>query len=490
MAKFTDEIESAIIGRVPVIFLQSGEEKRLTSIIREIALKFKKDIFRWDCLNGLQGFGPDTKDAAAAIKALISGREEGFYIFYDLCEFFDKAEYCRALKEFATLEKSGDTQIIFITGTKSRIPDTIEKNVYFIAVPPPDREEIRIEFAKIAKQYPAGSIDEDFVEDVINSLTGLSMPEVEALMHRIFRSGIKDREEFFDLLFTEKQAMIRKSGYLEFTPPKIRIEAVGGLGNLKEWLLKRQKIFSKEALDSGIPIPKGLLMMGVSGCGKSMAVKTIPSLWKVPLYRLDMNLIFSGIYGSPEATFHNALRSLESVSPAVLWIDEIENAMGMDEGGIKISSQIFSSFLTWMQEKPPLIFIAATANRIQALPAEVIRKGRFDQIFFVDLPTEKERGEIFRIYLKKYKADLDKFDLKMLGILTKGWNGAEIEQVVAEARTDAFYENRAFEQSDITNNINKTVPLSTTMEAQIKAIRNWAVSRATPASDEGKILHY
>ncbi|HOK04445.1 MAG TPA: AAA family ATPase, partial [Victivallales bacterium] len=203
-----------------------------------------------------------------------------------------------------------------------------------------------------------------------------------------------------------------------------------------------------------------------------------------------MNLIFSGIFGSPEATFHNALRSLESVAPAILWIDEIENAMGMDEGGIKISSQIFSSFLTWMQEKPPLIFIAASANRIQALPAEVIRKGRFDQIFFVDLPTENERREIFKIYLQKYKADISKFDLKMLGILTKGWNGAEIEQVVSEARTDAFYENRMFCQADITNNINKTVPLSTTMEAQIKAIRSWAVSRATPASGEGKILHY
>jgi len=265
---------------------------------------------------------------------------------------------------------------------------------------------------------------------------------------------------------------------------------MGGLSNLKEWLIKRQKIFSKEAVEADIPIPKGLLMMGVSGCGKSMAVKIIPSLWKVPLYRLDMNLIFSGIFGSPEATFHNALRSLESVAPAILWIDEIENAMGMDEGGIKISSQIFSSFLTWMQEKPPLIFIAATANRIQALPAEVIRKGRFDQIFFVDLPTENERREIFKIYLQKYKADISKFDLKMLGILTKGWNGAEIEQVVSEARTDAFYENRMFCQADITNNINKTVPLSTTMEAQIKAIRSWAVSRATPASGEGKILHY
>ncbi|HRR06268.1 MAG TPA: AAA family ATPase [Victivallales bacterium] len=472
MGKFMLEIEAAIKGKAPVIYLQCPEEKRVISIISDIAKKFAKKTLSWDCLNGLTGFPADTKDASIAIKALTTKTEEAFYIFRDFSEFFNNPQYCRALKDFSLMESSGEKQIIFITGTEKKIPENIEKIIYLISIPPPDKEEIRKEFAKIAKTYPHNTIDPSFTDEIINSLTGLSMPEVEAVIHRIFKSEIKDREEFFDMLFTEKQAMIRKSGYLEFTPPRIKIDSMGGLSNLKEWLIKRQKIFSKEAVEADIPIPKGLLMMGVSGCGKSMAVKIIPSLWKVPLYRLDMNLIFSGIFGSPEATFHNALRSLESVAPAILWIDEIENAMGMDEGGIKISSQIFSSFLTWMQEKPPLIFIAATANRIQALPAEVIRKGRFDQIFFVDLPTENERREIFKIYLQKYKADISKFDLKMLGILTKGWNGAEIEQVVSEARTDAFYENRMFCQADITNNINKTVPLSTTMEAQIKAIRS------------------
>ena len=282
--------------------------------------------------------------------------------------------------------------------------------------------------------------------------------------------------------------IIRKAGYLEFTIPKENISGMGGLGNLKDWLTKRKKIFSREAYESGIPIPKGLLVMGVSGCGKSMAVKTIPALWNIPMYRLDMNLIFSGMYGSPEATFHKALHTLENVAPAVLWIDEIENALGIEEEGLTISSHIFSSFLTWMQEKHPLVFIAATANKINALPAELIRKGRFDQIFFVDLPVEEERSEIFRIYLDKFGADSSKFDLKMLAIMTKDWNGAEIEQVIAAARTDAFYDDRAFTEADITANISKTVPLSTTMESQIKYIRSWAISRATPASKHGRIL--
>ncbi len=490
MSKLEFEIQSALNGRSPLIYIQTSEEKRIVSAIASVVAKFAKKLHKWNCISGLNTFGTDTKNPVVAINTVIASNEPGIFVFSDLADFFSDPQPCRALKEFALSKKAGKEQFIFILSAQLKIPINIEKDTHLLLPSPPDRDEIRIEFNRIKELYPEEVINKNFEEDIVNALTGLALPEIESILHRVFRSEKSDKDSFFDYLFTEKQAMIRKSGYLEFVPPRQSIESMGGLGNLKEWLVKRQKIFSKEAMDANIPVPKGLLMMGISGCGKSMAVKTIPTLWKVPLYRLDMNLIFSGIYGSPEASFHNALRSLETVSPAILWIDEIENALGMTETELKISTHIFSSFLTWMQEKPPLIFVAATANRIQALPAEVIRKGRFDQIFFVDLPTDNERKDIFKIYLEKHHSDISKFDLKMLGILTKGWNGAEIEQVIAEARTDAFYEDRPFHQADITNNINKTVPLSTTMEAQIKAIKNWAISRATPASGEGKILHY
>jgi len=192
------------------------------------------------------------------------------------------------------------------------------------------------------------------------------------------------------------------------------------------------------------------------------------------------------MYGTPEEAFHKALRTTESVAPAILWLDEIENALGMAEEGIKIDSHIFSAFLTWMQEKPPLIFIAATANRINALPAEIIRKGRFDQVFFCDLPVDEERVEIFRIHLQRNGANPDDFDFKMLAVMTQGWNGAEIEQAVISARTDAYYEGRPLNQRDLSAAISKIVPLSETMEQQIKAIRSWAFSRATPASKYGR----
>jgi SpoVK/Ycf46/Vps4 family AAA+-type ATPase len=197
-----------------------------------------------------------------------------------------------------------------------------------------------------------------------------------------------------------------------------------------------------------------------------------------------MNLVFSGMYGSAELAFHQALQTVEAVAPAVLWIDELENSLGMDEGatGGATNSHIFSAFLTWMQEKSPLVFVAATANRIQALPAEVIRKGRFDQVFFIDLPNDEERKQIFEIHLKRNGADPSNFDRVFLAAATKGWNGAEIEQAILSARVDAYHDRRPFTIDDITRNTSRMVALSKTMEEQMKKIRSWAFGRATPAS--------
>ena len=486
MIYLDEQIRQAIEGCNSLIYIQSPEEERVANILKKEA--GDREIHKWTCINGLNADDESTKDPVKAVQVIIAKNEPGFYVMQDLGDFMDRPELKRVLKEFASLEKAGNEIFIFIIDPELNIPSTLNKDIHLIIAPPASEDEIIETFDNIIAVYPAISIDTDFKGDIIAALKGLTLPEASSILHRLFKSGKTEKEEFFEQLFAEKQMIIRKAGYLEFTIPSENIGGMGGIDNLKEWLTKRKKIFTKEAYDAGIPIPKGLLVMGVSGCGKSMAIKTIPALWNIPMYRLDMNLIFSGMYGSPEATFHKALQTLENVAPAVLWIDEIENALGIEEDGLTISSHIFSSFLTWMQEKPPLVFIAATANKINALPAELIRKGRFDQIFFVDLPTEAERREIFEIYLKKYGADSSTFDLKMLSIMSKDWNGAEIEQVIAAARTDAFYDNRDFVDSDITANINKTVPLSTTMETQIKGIRSWAISRATPASKHGKIL--
>jgi len=268
---------------------------------------------------------------------------------------------------------------------------------------------------------------------------------------------------------------------LEFVPPRFSLDDVGGYETLKQWLKKRRTLFSKEALDAGIPIPKGLLLMGISGCGKSLCVKTISTLWNLPLFRLDMNMVFGT--DNPESTFMRALRSVEAVSPAVLWIDEIEMGVGgYREGQDPSMSRIFSGFLTWMQEKSALVFVAATANRIHLLPAEILRKGRFDQVFFVDLPNEEERKQIFSIHLKRNRCDVGQFDLVFLAKATKGWNGAEIEQAVVSAVVDSYAEGRPLTEEDLHRMISSTVPLSVTMDEQIKAIRSWAHDRALNAS--------
>jgi SpoVK/Ycf46/Vps4 family AAA+-type ATPase len=313
------------------------------------------------------------------------------------------------------------------------------------------------------------------------AMRGLTADEIGHLLAKVFAQRQTMDEEAFLEVLAEKEQMSKKEGVLEFVPPRFSIDDIGGYDTLKTWLKKRRTLFSKEALDAGIPIPRGVLLMGVSGCGKSLCVKTISTLWNLPLFRLDMNSVFGT--PNPESTFLKALRSVEATSPAVLWIDEIEMGVGgYREGGDASMSRIFSGFLTWMQEKSALVFVAATANRIQLLPAEVIRKGRFDQVFFVDLPNEQERKSIFAIHLTKNRCDPAKFDLVFLAKATKGWNGAEIEQIVISSVVDAYSENRTLNEDDLHRVISSTVPLSVTMEDQIKAIKSWAHDRALNAS--------
>ncbi len=493
MASLKTQIEKAILGQKALIYVLCPEETRILPMLEQIASERSLKFETWSCVTGLSKTGKSEKTAnpAEALKAIIDEGKNTIYAFQDLAEFLDDAEVRRGLREFNYCKTAGTGKFLFMISPELKLPDNLREEIHLIDVPPPSDEEITEEFNKIRKMYPDTKVPDTYNNEIMIALKGLTMAGIDSILHRIFKSDRTKKTDLFNEIFDEKEVIIKKTGYLEFVPPRELMTNIGGLGNLKDWLVKREKVFSKEAIDAGIMPPKGLLIMGVSGCGKSLAVKAISSLWRIPLFRLDMNLIFSGLYGSPEATFHKALQTVGAVAPVVLWIDEIENALGLEEEGrLTISSHIFSSFLTWLQEKPPLIFVAATANKIHALPAEIIRKGRFDQVFFVDLPDEQERKEIFSIYLAQYKADMTKFDLKMLAIMTNGWNGAEIAQVISAARTDAHYENRPFNQGDVTHNINNTVPLSTTMEQQIKGIRNWALSRATPASKNARILRY
>jgi hypothetical protein len=490
MSVLLDQLRGAVAGRSPLIYLYTPEEERVMRGLGAVAGETASDmpVRSWTCVSGLEGSEDHeaTRNPVRALEDVIEHGERGFFVFKDLAAHMEDPSVTRALRDVYYSGRQKPDRFVFILAADLVMPESLKKEVHLLEVAPPEESEISAQLQSVLAEHSEFNLPQGSAEEITLALKGLTESEIRHVLNRVAQLGEAGKDELLDEIFAEKRNIVKKSGYLEFSPPRWDIDGLGGLDRLKEWLVKRQKTFSSEAVEAGLPVPKGILMMGVSGCGKSLAVKVISSLWGIPMFRLDMNLVFSGMYGSPEEAFHRALRTIESVAPAVLWIDEIENGLGIDESGIKIESHIFSAFLTWMQEKPPLVFIAATANRIQALPAEIIRKGRFDQVFFCDLPSPEERQEIFEIHIKRNNGTLEDFDFKMLTIMSEGWNGAEIEQAVISARTEAYYDGRTFGQRDLSNAISKIVPLSETMEQQIKAIRSWAFSRATNASKYGK----
>jgi SpoVK/Ycf46/Vps4 family AAA+-type ATPase len=308
------------------------------------------------------------------------------------------------------------------------------------------------------------------------------LEDIRHVLHRTLGARRLTRDGLLAEIGSAKKAALGGAGFLSFVPDQVAMERIGGVHALKDWIDKRTGLFNRRTVEAGLPIPKGILLMGISGCGKSLAAKLIAHAWGVPLFRLDMNLIYSSLYGTPQASFHQALKTVESVAPAVLWIDEIENGLGVGGSREDTANLILSAFLTWMQEKPPLVFVAATANRIDALPAEMIRKGRFDEVFFCDLPSEDERAEIFAVHIRLNRGDPALFDLSRLARESREWNAAEIEQATIAGRIDAAREDTPFGTDHILIQARRLVPLAKTMSEQIRYIRDWAWDRATPAS--------
>jgi len=480
-----ERIRKALLGGHPIVYILSWEESRVERLTQHLAKTFYGapcPYGVWSVVDGLVVDGnpvAGTQDPVKALEAILAAQGKGFYLLKDF-PTLGRPEIVRRLRDLYRALKDRGRHVLLVS-PRLTIPEEAKKEIYVVEYELPDDNEILKILDGHLRRRLNLSIAEPDMRRLALAMRGLTADEIGHVISKVFASRKTFDEPAFLEILGEKEQMSRKEGVLEFVPPRFSLEDVGGYAILKTWLQKRQSLFSKDALDAGIPIPKGILLMGISGCGKSLCVKTISTLWNLPLFRLDMNAVFGT--DSPEMTFLRALRSVEAVSPAVLWIDEIEMGVGgYREGGDAAMSRIFSGFLTWMQEKSALVFVAATANRIHLLPAEIIRKGRFDQVFFVDLPNEEERKQIFAIHLKKNKCDVGRFDLVFLAKATNGWNGAEIEQAVVSAVVDAYAESRAITEDDLYRMIAATVPLAVTMEEQIKQIRSWAHERALNAS--------
>ncbi len=483
MLSTVDQIRTALSSAYPITLLVSPEEERQEQLLNRFAAAAKPEklpVFVWNCVDGFVGHGSQNHcDPMEALAWIGRDAPKGLYLLKDIGDMLDDRKICRRLRDTAVkIRNSG--RFLFLLQQDVDLPESIKPLTYVVVSLFPDDSEIS---ALVDSLLGGRDVDPPLVGRLVGSLKGMSLTEAEHLLRRLLEKHSDLDEEFFSEVLGEKEQITRKEGILEFVPPDPALSQLGGLDQLKDWVKERSNLFLPEARAQGLPRPRGVLMMGISGCGKSLAVKVIAREWRLPLFRLDMNLVFAGVQGSAEWIFHRALEAVESVAPAVLWIDEIEMGIaGYQEGETGSNTRIFSTFLTWMQEHRADVFVAATANRIHLLPAEILRKGRFDQVFFVDLPNDEERKEIMSIHLERNGMDPSTYDLILLASATRTWNGAEIEQAVASARITGHARGEEVSQNNLLLAFSKIIPLSRTMEEQLKAIRSWARTRALPAT--------
>jgi len=480
-------LQQAINGHYPLISIESFDEDWVLDEIRNFASQQSESwgVRTWRSTSGFNALEDSSSDLNTstdpiqAVQQILHQPDKELTVFLDLQASLNNPRLERALRDFDQANRGRQGHHLIMLSPEAQLPAAIGRLSWQIDALHPDIEAIE---KLVAEKTLAFSLSEEDMRDLVFTLQGLSLTEADhALSQALSEASQGDTDALIQGAHTAKKARVQGFGGLEYVTERRDMRDVGGLHGLKKWIAARKDLYRKAGSKGDLPLPKGILIMGVSGCGKSLTAKVLSQQWSLPLFRLDMNQVFSGTMGNPEATFTAALKTIEAVAPALLWIDEIENGLGYTEGGEAEHSHILSAFLTWMQEKPENIFVAATANRIQALPAEMIRKGRFDQVFFCDLPSEEERDEILQIHLLSNGGDPDEFDVAWLARETDSWNGAEIEQAIIAARIESEREG-GFNTDDVLDQIEKIVPLSRTMSEQIKRIRDWAWDRATPAS--------
>ncbi|RYD34259.1 MAG: AAA family ATPase [Verrucomicrobiaceae bacterium] len=498
---FSEEIEILIRARYPIIYIVTAEELRAQQVVVDIAKKREKNAFEWSYSTGIVPAGMSiqsgkhrsgaTRDPLLALDQVIDQVDPAVYILKDFHPFLTRNNFAviRKLKDIALHLKSSYKTIVLISPVLE-IPVELEKEITVLNFSAPGRDEL----GRLLDQILADvrkirevkmDLDEAGMERLLQAALGLTLGEAENVFAKIIVTGGGLEAEDVQAVFAEKQQIIRKSGLLEYYATSENFSCVGGLASLKEWLEKRSRAFSKEARDFGLPPPKGILMLGVQGCGKSLCAKAVSSLWQLPLLRFDMGRMFNSLVGSSEENVRRAVAVAESVAPAILWVDEIDKAFagsqgsGSSDGGT--TARVFGTFLTWLSEKTSPVFVVATANDISHLPPELMRKGRLDEIFFVDLPAQGEREQIFAIHLGRRGRRAERFDVAVLAENSRDFSGAEIEEAIISGMHDAFYAGRELETADVLKALGETVPLARTMDEQINRLRSWAGGRARDA---------
>ncbi len=513
--KFEEYLANLFKARFPFTYIQTWEEDRIVEIVQNIAkdkklIKNLRKVYIWSLTEGMRDIykanNPidNASEPLDALNFIKNSNEHAIFILKDFHVYFGSGgknadqEILRKIRDTAyTLKDSDNSKNVVIVAPVLELPAEIQKDITVVDFELPDIEDIKNSLNAMIESNEGSRVkiklEENEKEILCKAALGLTVQEAENAFARAMVERGKLTISELDIIMDEKCQAIKKSGILEFIKSDMNMNDVGGLENLKKWLSKRNNSWLDKAAAYNLPAPKGVLITGVPGCGKSLTAKAISEMWKLPLLRLDVGRIFSGLVGSSEENMRKAIVTAQAVAPSILWIDEIEKGFsglgGSGDSGT--SSRVFGTFLTWMQEKTQPVFVIATSNNIDILPSELLRKGRFDEIFFVDLPTKNERKAIFELHLKKRLKNSVSSDFKATESLlnrlideTEGFVGAEIEQVIMNALFEAFSEDRILEEKDLINAVKNTVPLSVTQAEQIFKIRKWADVRAVAATSK------
>ncbi len=485
---WADQLDLLIRARTPILWIRSLEEERVDGLLEQAAQRLGgRTLLRWDFIDGLSGApnrsGEATRNPMAALACLdtLPPEQGALLVLRDFHRYCEDAGVCRRLRNLASSLRQAPRTLV-ITAPDWAIPRELEDSITLLDLPLPGAEEIRQLLSTIAgaSGYPMAPA---VCEQLTAACHGLSEQRVRQLAARaLARRGQLGEADLAEVLEEKRQA-IAKSELLEYCPSEASPADIGGLEALKHWLEQRHMAFSEEAMRYGLPLPRGVLLVGPQGTGKSLTAKAIAHSWSMPLLRLDVGRLFAGLVGASEARTRDMIQRAEAMAPCVLWIDEIDKGFGGDsrsDGGT--SQRVLGTVLTWMAEKTSAVFVVATANGVDKLPGELLRKGRFDEIFLLDLPSADERRSILDLQLRRRRPK-HSITLEVLVDRTAGFSGAELEQTVIEAMHLAFAEQREFGEADLIAAATQVVPLSRTAREQLEALQAWASGgRARPAS--------
>jgi len=489
---FLNEFVLLLKARYPIIYIYTNEEERIEYLIRYCAKKsINRTYYAWDFVEGYKGNPNDAGFAAQnPLEALdlvdkLTPETASLFVLKDYDNFLKDFSIVRKLKNLSRNLKTQPKNIIIIS-SEINIPDSLKEFITVLEFPLPSYSEILEELTRLTSSTQQ-KISAETLADVATACQGLSLERIRRVLSKIITKYGEIHNSSPELILQEKQQIIKQTQLLEFCLTDKSVSDLGGLDNFKDWLKLRQNAFSQEAVNYGLPYPKGLLVVGVQGTGKSLSAKVIAHEWKLPLLGLDFGRLFASLIGQSEQRVRKMIEISEALAPCVLWVDEIDKAFAgsQNSGDSGTTSRVLSTFLTWLAEKTSPVFVVATANNIEYIPPEILRKGRFDEIFFVNLPTRKERESIFNVHLKRYRPEaLGNFQVDLLSELSKEFSGAEIEQVVIEAMRIGFSENREFTNEDMIVSIQNLVPLARTKNKELKALIEWSESgNVTSASN-------